>query len=47
MFVEHQSMAYHPDQTGYEHPKLLPPEVASKIIEHLKRWCQRAGVTYE
>lgn len=42
-FVRKQSATYHPERVGYDAPELLPAPVASKLIEHLKRWCQRTG----
>lgn len=46
-FTERQSATYHPSQTGFSAPELLPRPVAGKIIEHLKQWCQRTGTSYE
>jgi len=40
-FVRHQSQPYHPQRVGWDHPNLLPSWVASKVIEHLKAWCDR------
>lgn len=42
-FVRKQSATYHPQRIGFDAPELLPAPVASKLIEHLKRWCQRTG----
>lgn len=44
-FVKKQSAAYHPQKIGYDAPELLPPRVAQCVIEHLKRWCKRTGVS--
>ncbi|URX63294.1 regulatory protein GemA [Luteibacter anthropi] len=43
-FVRNQSAPHHPAKTGWDHPNLLPTWVAGKVIEHLKQWCERAGV---
>lgn len=43
-YVRTQSATYHPQQIGWDDPALLPRSVASKIIEHLKQWCDRVGV---
>lgn len=43
-WVRHQSEPYHPERTGYDAPELLPSRAASKVIEHLKAWCERVGV---
>ena len=44
-FVKKQSAAYHPQKIGYDAPELLPPKVAQRVIEHLKHWCKRTGVS--
>ena len=44
-FVKNQSAPYHPQKIGYDAPELLPPKVAQRVIEHLKHWCRRTGVT--
>lgn len=43
-FVRKQSATYLPGRVGCDAPELLPARVASRLIEHLKRWCQRTGV---
>lgn len=43
-YVRTQSAAHHPQKLGWDDPNLLPRSVASKVIEHLKQWCERAGV---
>jgi hypothetical protein len=43
-YVEHQSAPYHPQKVGYSAPELLPTGVASRVIEHLKQWCERLKV---
>ncbi len=43
-FVEHQSAPYHPQKVGYSAPEMLPTGVASRVIEHLKQWCERLKV---
>lgn len=42
-YVRKQSAPYHPDRVGYDAPELLPPRVAQRVIEHLKKWCGRVG----
>lgn len=43
-FVRSQSASYHPQKVGWDDASLLPGWVAGKLIEHLKQWCERAGV---
>jgi phage gp16-like protein len=43
-YVRAQSATYHPQQVGWDDPNLLPRSVAGKVIEHLKQWCERAGI---
>ena len=45
-YVKHQSATYHPQGVGYDAPELLPPDVASKVIEHMKLWAKREGVDW-
>jgi len=40
-FVKAQSAAHDPNGQGWDDPRLLPRPVASAIIEHLKKWCDR------
>lgn len=44
-FVKKQSAPYHPQKFGYDAPELLPSRVAQRVIEHLKQWCRRTGVS--
>lgn len=44
-FVKNQSKTYHPQKIGYDAPEMLPPKVAQRVIEHLKHWCRRTGVS--
>lgn len=46
-FVEHWSKPYHPDKVGYSSPDLLPKHVAGRVIEHLKKWCDRTGTEWQ
>lgn len=43
-YVKAQSAPYHKDRVGWDDPRLLPRFVAGRVIEHLKQWCERAGV---
>lgn len=43
-YVRTQSAAHHPQHLGWDDANLLPRSVAGKVIEHLKQWCERAGV---
>jgi len=43
-FVRSQSAPHHPQHVGWDDPRLLPRTVAGMVIEHLKQWCERAGV---
>lgn len=43
-FVRSQSAPHHPQRAGWDDPRLLPRSAAGHIIEHLKQWCERAGV---
>ncbi|MGN6229137.1 MAG: gp16 family protein [Dyella sp.] len=43
-YVRSQSAPYHPAHVGWDDANLLPRTAASKVIEHLKQWCERAGV---
>lgn len=43
-YVRTQSAAHHPQHIGWDDANLLPRSVAGKVIEHLKQWCERAGV---
>jgi phage gp16-like protein len=43
-FVRSQSAPHHPQRIGWDDPRLLPRSVAGQVIEHLKQWCERAGV---
>lgn len=42
-FVKAQSAAHDPNGQGWDDPRLLPREVASLVIEHLKQWEARIG----
>lgn len=44
-WCKRESSRYHPDGVGYDTPQMMPPPVASKLIEHLKKWRQRVGVS--
>lgn len=43
-FVRSQSAPHHPQRVGWDDPRLLPRSAAGHVIEHLKQWCERAGV---
>jgi phage gp16-like protein len=43
-YVRAQSAPHHPQRVGWDDPSLLPRSAASLVIEHLKQWCDRAGV---
>lgn len=43
-FVRGQSAPHHPQQVGWDDPRLLPRSVAGLVIEHMKQWCDRTGV---
>ncbi|MGB3749406.1 MAG: regulatory protein GemA [Rhodanobacter sp.] len=43
-YVRTQSAAHHPQRLGWDDANLLPRTVASQVIEHLKQWCERAGI---
>jgi phage gp16-like protein len=45
-FVKNYSKTYHPARAGYDAPDFLPSAVASRIIEHLKKWCQRMSIPF-
>jgi len=40
-FVKAQSAPHDPNGQGWDDPRLLPRPVASAVIEHLKKWCDR------
>lgn len=40
-FVKAQTAPHDPNGQGWDDPRLLPREVASLVIEHLKRWQAR------
>ncbi len=42
-YVRQQSSTYDPKRAGWDHPNFLPRSVASKVIEHLKQWLERAA----
>lgn len=43
-WCKRETAKYHPEEVGYEVPQMMPAAVASKVIEQLKQWCDRAGV---
>lgn len=43
-YVKAQSAPYHRDRVGWDDPRLMPSFAAGRVIEHLKQWCERAGV---
>lgn len=43
-YVHGQSAPHHPQHVGWDDPRLLPRPVAGLVIEHMKQWCDRAGV---
>lgn len=43
-YVRAQSAPHHPEHVGWDDPRLLPRSVAGLVIEHMKQWCERAGV---
>ena len=42
-WVESASRRYHAKRVGWAAPEFLPSWVASRVIEHLKRWQARKG----
>ena len=43
-WIKSNTRRYHPENAGYSAPEFLPDDVASKVIEHLKRWAGRCDV---
>lgn len=39
--------ADHPGNTGWERPEFLPDDIASRIIEQLKKWAKREQVNWQ
>lgn len=46
-WVKRQTKIYDPDGNGFDHPNLVPEGVAGRLVEQLKRWCGRTGVSWE
>jgi phage gp16-like protein len=42
-FVKAQTAPHNPNGQGWDDPRLLPREVASLVIEHLKQWQARTA----
>lgn len=45
-YVRRQSASFHPQGVGYDSPELLPDDVAARVIESMKRWAKRLGVSW-
>lgn len=45
-FVRSQSAKWNPDGVGYDAPEMLPQLAAQRVIEQLKRWCQRCKIDF-
>ena len=45
-WLQNATRRQHERRLGWTSPKFLPGHVASKVIEQLKRWCDRTGVKY-